>query len=64
MDDLAAQKKDRHGHDQARRGQSFSGVLGQAPPDLAGTPVHPAVGQVRRVEEIGLKTGGAEGRGS
>ena len=46
-----------------RGGQGLAGVLGQAEPDLARRAVHPAGGQVGRVEEVGLEAGRAEGAG-
>ena len=44
-------------------GEGLAGVLGQAEPDLAGGPVHPAGGHVGRVEEVGLEARRAEGAG-
>ena len=44
-------------------GEGFGGVLGQAEPDLAGGAVHPAGGQIGRVEEVGLEARHAEGAG-
>ena len=61
--DLTAEQDGRHGADHGRCGKRLTGVLGQAEPDLAGGAVHPAGGQIGRVEEIGLEARNAESAG-